>query len=245
MKVISHRGASGYAPENTLKAFRLAVEMGSRDFEFDVHRTKDGVLVVHHDYDLKRTAGKDVKIADLDHAELKKYNVAAHFKRDKQVQHVPSLEEVLDVIEPAADRLHFEVKNDGNVYPGIEEEVLAVLKSRPGLFEKAVVSSFDHGTLKRFRGLSPRLRLAYLGHGLSTMLLLPAIRKARAVGAAGFHMALRIAFRLNVWRLKKAGFEVCIYTVNGKKDALRMKRIGVDAIFSNCPDILGDWKLKG
>ena len=245
MKIISHRGASGYAPENTLKAFKLAVEMGSKDFEFDVHQTRDGILVVHHDFDLKRTAGKEVKIADLDYAELKKFNVAAHFKRDKMVQHVPRLEEVIDIIGPAADSLNFEVKNDNNVYPGIEEKVLAFLKSQPGLFDKAIVSSFDHGTLKRFRELSPRLKLAYLGHGLSTMLLLPALRKARAIGAVGFHIALRIAFKLNVSRIKKAGFAVRVYTVNEKKDALRMKRIGVDAIFSNCPDILGDWKLKG
>ncbi len=245
MKIISHRGASGYAPENTLKAFRLAVEMGSRDFEFDVHQTKDGVLVVHHDYDLKPTAGKEARIAGLDYAELKKFNVAAHFKRDKMVQHVPRLEEVIDIIGPESDWLNFEVKNDNNVYPGIEEKLLGFLKSRPGLFEKAVVSSFDHGTLKRFRELSLRLKLAYLGHGLSTMLLLPAIRKAKAVGAVSFHMALRIAFKLNVKRIKKAGFQVCIYTVNRKKDALRMKEIGADGIFTNHPDILGKWTLKG
>ena len=245
MKIISHRGASAYAPENTLKAFRLAVDMGSRDFEFDVHQTKDGLLVVHHDYDLKPTAGAGVKIADLTYAELKKYNVAAHFKRDKMVQHVPRLEEVLDIIGPAADSLNFEVKNDGNVYPGIEEKLLAFINSKPGLFEKTVVSSFDHGTLKRFRELSPRLKLASLGHGLSTVLLLPAIKKAKAVGAVGFNIALRIAFKLNVKKIKKAGFRVCIYTVNTKKDALRMKEIGVDGIFTNHPDILGKWTLKG
>ena len=66
MKIIAHRGASAYAPENTLKAFSLAVKMGAVDFEFDVHQTRDGILVVHHDFDLKRTAGRNVKIADLD-----------------------------------------------------------------------------------------------------------------------------------------------------------------------------------
>lgn len=245
MKIISHRGASAYAPENTLKAFALAVEMGSRDFEFDVHQTKDGLLVVHHDFDLKRTAGKDVFIRDLTYAELKKINVAAHFKRDPAFQPVPRLEEVMELIEPPAAWLNFEVKNDNNVYPGIEEKLLAFLRSKPGLFEKTVVSSFDHGTLKRFRELSPELKLAYLGHGLSAMLLLPAIKKAKAVGAVNFHMALRLAFKLNVGRIKKAGFRVCIYTVNAKKDALRMKEIGVDGIFSNHPDILGKWTLKG
>jgi len=245
MKIISHRGASAYAPENTLKSFKLAVEMGSRDFEFDVHQTKDGILVVHHDYDLKPTAGKDVKIADLDYAELRKFNVAAYFKRDKMVQHVPRLEEVINIIGPAADWLNFEVKNDKNVYPGIEEKLLAFINSKPGMFEKSVISSFDHGTLKRFRELSPRLKLAYLGHGLSTVLLLPALKKAKAVGAVNFHMALRIAFKLNVKKIKKAGFHVCIYTVNTKKDALRMKEIGVDGIFTNHPDIMGKWTLKG
>jgi len=245
MKIISHRGASAYAPENTLKAFKLAVEMGSRDFEFDVHQTSDGILVVHHDYSLLHTSGKDVKIADLTWAELKKINVALHYRADKAFQHVPRLEEVINIIGPAADWLNFEVKNDNNAYPGIEEKLTAFLKSKPGLFEKAMISSFDHGTLKRFRELSPVIKLAYLGHGLSTVLLLPAIKKARAVGAVNFHMALRIAFKVNVRKIKKAGFNVCIYTVNTKKDALRMKHIGVDGIFTNHPDIMGKWTLKG
>ncbi len=245
MKIIAHRGASGYAPENTIKAFRLAVEMGARDFEFDVHRTRDGILVVHHDFDLKRTAGRGVKIADLDYAELKKLNVAAHFKQDKAAQQIPRLDEVIDVIGPAAEWLNFEVKNEGNAYPGIEEALLAFLESRPGLFEKAVVSSFDHPTLKRFRELSPLLKVAYLGHNLNTLLLRTALRKAAAIKAVNFHLPLRLAFKMNVSRIKSAGFKVCVYTVNEKKDALRLATIGVDGIFTNFPDILGKWTLKG
>ena len=245
MKIIAHRGASAYAPENTLKAFSLAVKMGATAFEFDVHQTKDGLLVVHHDFDLKRTALKNVRIADLEYSELKKINVAAHFRKDRAFQRVPRLEEVLDIIEPPASWLNFEVKNDGNVYPGIEAKVLAFLRSKPGLFEKSVVSSFDHGTLLRFRERAPELKLAYLGHGLNTILLLPALKKAKAIGAVNFHMARRLAFRLNVAKIKKAGFRICVYTVNTKKDAQRMKEIGVEGIFTNHPDILGNWTLEG
>lgn len=245
MKIISHRGASAYAPENTLKAFRLAVEMGSRDYEFDVHQTKDGELVVHHDYTLEHTAGKPVKIADHTYEELKKHNVAWHYRADRRPQHIPLLSEVIDIIAPHADWLNFEVKNDGNVYPGIEKKLLDFIKHRAGLLEKSVISSFDHGTLRRLRALSQTVKLAYLGHGLSTMLLLPALRKARAVGAVNFHLALRIAFKINVSRIKKAGFNVCVYTVNTKKDARRMRDIGVDGIFTNHPDLGGKWTLKG
>lgn len=245
MKIISHRGASAYAPENTLKAFRLAVEMGSRDFEFDVHLTRDGELVVHHDYTLEKTAGRHVKIADLTLEELQKINVAWHYRADRRHQPVPLLSEVIGLIGPHADWLNFEVKNDGNVYPGIEKKLMDFIKHRAGLLEKSVISSFDHGTLKRLRALSHTVKLAYLGHGLSTVLLLPAIRKARSVGAVNFHIALRIAFKLNVSRIKKAGFNACVYTVNTKKDARRMQAIGVDGIFTNHPDIMGKWTLKG
>ena len=239
MRIIAHRGASAYAPENTLKAFRLAVKMGAEDFEFDVHRTKDGILVVHHDFDLKRTSGKDVKIADHTYAELKKINVAAHFAEDPAFQPVPRLEEVLDVITPPSRWLNFEVKNDDNIYPGIEEQVLAFLRGRSGLLEKSIISSFDQGTLRRFRARAPELKLAYLGHNLSTALLLPAIKKAKEVGAVNFHMNARLAFRMNVAKLHRSGFSVCVYTVNTKKEALRMQAIGIDGIFSNHPDIMG------
>ena len=73
MKIIAHRGASGYAPGNTLGAFALALKMGSKAFEFDVHRTGDGRLVVCHDYELKGPSGSALKIASTDYAGLKKY----------------------------------------------------------------------------------------------------------------------------------------------------------------------------
>jgi len=236
MKIIAHRGASGYAPENTLSAFELAMKMGSKAFEFDVHMTRDKKLVVHHDYDLKRTAGNPARIAALDYAELKKINVGNKF--GFPVERVPLLEEVVHHIAPKAEWVNFEIKNDGGAYPGLEEALLGFIRSRPGLAEKALLSSFDYGTMKRLRALDKKINLGYLGHHLNNLLLVPSIVNAKRIGAVNFHIALRIAFRVNVALLRKAGFKVCVYTVNKKADALRMQKIGVDGIFSNYPDIL-------
>ena len=236
MKIIAHRGASGCAPENTISAFELALKMGSKAFEFDIHMTRDQKLVVHHDYDLKLTAGNPAKIAGLDYAALKKINVGNKF--GFPAERVPLLEEVMCLISPKAEWINFEIKNDGNVYPGLEEALLEFIRSRPGLSERALLSSFDYGTLKRLRVLDKGIRLGYLGHNLNNLRLLPAIFRAKIVGAVNFHIALRLAGRLNVAMLHKAGFSVCVYTVNNKNDALRMQKIGVDGIFSNYPDVL-------
>ncbi|MFA6435176.1 MAG: glycerophosphodiester phosphodiesterase family protein [Elusimicrobiales bacterium] len=236
MKIIAHRGASGYAPENTLSAFELALKMGSKAFEFDLHLTRDGKLVVHHDYDLKRTAGNPAKIAALNYAALKKINVGNQF--GFPVERVPLLAEVVDLIGPKAEWINFELKNDKNVYPGLEAELLEFIRARPVLREKALFSSFDYGTLKRLRALDKGIKLGYLGAHLRSLLLLPAILRAKAVGAVNFHLPLRLAFRLNVALIRKAGLKVCVYTVNKKTDALRLQKMGVDGIFSNYPDIL-------
>lgn len=236
MKIIAHRGASGFAPENTLSAFELALKMGSRAFEFDVHLTRDGKLVVHHDYDLRRTAGNPARIARLDYSALKKINIGNKF--GFPAERVPLLEEVVRLLSPKAEWINIELKNDKNIYPGIEKALLDFIGSRPGLPEKSVFSSFDYGALKRLRALDTRIKLGYLGHHLRSLLLLPAIVRAKAVGAESFHMPLRLAVRLNVAVLRKAGFKVRVYTVNKKSDAIRMQKIGVDGIFSDYPDVL-------
>ncbi len=236
MKIIAHRGASGYAPENTLAAFALALKMGVKAFELDVHRTGDGRLVVCHDYELKDPSGSALKIAATDYAGLKKIKVGDKFGFPSE--RVPLLDEVLGLLSPGAEWINFEIKNDGNIYPGIESDLLGAVRAWPGLMQKALFSSFDYGTLKRLRAQDNNAALGYLGHKLRALLLLPAIMRAKAVGAVNFHIHLRLAFGVNVAIIRKAGLKVCVYTVNKKADALRMARLGADGIFSDYPDIL-------
>lgn len=238
MKVIAHRGASGYVPENTLMAFEWAVALGSKNFEFDVHITRDGILVVHHDYSLEKTAGVKAKISDMDYADLKKINIAKHFGKDFPFQYVPRLQEIIEIIENKSEFINFEIKNDGDIYTGIEKHILQFLVQKKSLFEKSVVSSFYYPTLRKFRELNKQIRIGYLEHGLNDFLISKAIEKAMKVRAESFHLSLRVASKSNIEKIRKAGMKVYVYTVNTMKDALKMQKADADGIFTNFPDIM-------
>ena len=238
MKIISHRGASAYAPENTLEAFNLAVKMGSKDFEFDIHLTKDKIPVVHHDFHLFRTAGIEAEIADLNYSDLKKINVSRHFSSDYKFQYIPRLEEVLEIISPVAQFINFEIKNDNNAYKGIEKIITDFVRLKKDIFEKTVLSCFDYPTAKRIRQCDKEVKMGYLGHSLTNLLLPIALKRARAIEAYSFHINFKIVFKRNVKRLHQAGLKVYAYTVDDFKDVLRMKENGVDGIFTNYPDII-------
>ncbi len=237
MMVISHRGASGYAPENTLPAFEKALAMGSRAFEFDVQRSKDGKLLVHHDYDFLRTAGINKKVAELSYSEIERINAAKHFKNGPEAK-APLLSEVLSLINDRADFINVEIKNDGNIYPGIEEEILKELENHSGAAGKTVISSFYFPSLERIRAISSSARLAYLGHKLAAVLIAPAAVKAKRINCENFHLSRKISFSVNLKIIMSLGFKVCVYTVNERKEAEKLKDIGVHGIFSNYPDIM-------
>ena len=93
MKVMAHRGYSGAYPENTMLSFRKAAEVGTDGIELDVHMTKDGVLVVHHDERVDRTTDGTGRICDLNYAELRKFNAAKLWKDKYAPEKIPAFEE--------------------------------------------------------------------------------------------------------------------------------------------------------
>jgi len=237
MIIIAHRGASYYAPENTIYSFRKAVEMGCNAFEFDVHRSLDGELIIHHDYDFKKTARINRLIKDLRYDEIKKINVALHFNPDIFAC-PPTLNEVLDIIKSKASFINIEIKNDDDIYPDIEDDILKIIKNDNKIIEKVVFSSFYFPSLKKIRQKSKKYRLGFLSHSLDSLLLTTAINKAKDIACESFHINRKIAFKNNIEILKKNGFKVYIYTVNNKSEAIKFNRYGVDGIFSNKPDII-------
>ena len=158
--IYGHRGASGYAPENTLEAFRLSMEMGADGFELDVHMSRDGELVVIHDESVDRTTNGTGLVRDLTLAQLKTLDASCGMAAYRGAR-IPTLGEVFDLIRDTRHIVNVEVKTDEWFYPQIEEKCLALAKEK-GVEDRVLYSSFNHYTLRRLRQLKPDAKLGML-----------------------------------------------------------------------------------
>ena len=229
MIYFAHRGASSQQVQNTSAAFLRARQLGASCYELDVHLTQDRQLVVHHDYSLLATAGKDLKIGEVPLSVLQSVPLLNRF--DQQVVYVPLLTEVLPLIEPGLQLLNIELKNDENRYSGIEEELLKVLSVHfPQLLSKTLFSSFDYNTLSRIRQLDKNARIGLLTRSFD-------VSQAISLGAESVH--------LNYTRFTPQTAEIChthglktyLYTVNETVLAEKLRQQGADGIFTDCIDL--------
>lgn len=222
MIYFSHRGANTLRVQNTAAAFARAHAQGARCFELDVHLLKDGALAVHHDYSLLSTAGVNVQLKDLVAADLKQYPLKNPFTQEPA--YVPLLAEVLPVLAPQLELLNIELKNDGNIYPGLEETVLRAVPEK--LLPKILFSSFDYPTLQRLRALAPQVRIGQLTRAFN-------VQEALAVKAESVHTNY-IRFTPQMAQVCHAnGLKVYCYTVNDCALADRLEQEGVDGIFTD------------
>ena len=147
MFVLAHRGLSDIYPENTLIAFKKAFEVGADGIELDVRMTRDGEVVVFHDEDLERMAGRNEKISDMDYKDLIRINIGG--------EKIPLLSEVLNIV-PKNKWLNIEIKDKMASYPSVDMVI-----SR-GLSAFTVFSSFDHKLLESLMKDFPSLKFGYL-----------------------------------------------------------------------------------
>lgn len=222
MIYFSHRGANTLRVQNTVDAFALAHAQGARYYELDVHLLKDGQLAVHHDYSLLSTAGVDVKLKDLSAADLKKYPLKNPFT--PRPVYVPLLPEVLPLVTPDLALLNIELKNDGNVYPGLEKVLLNILPQE--LLPRILFSSFDYPTLQRLRALCSNARIGQLTRHFNVQE--PLSLKAESVHLNHTRFTPQIAQTCHAHHLK-----IYCYTVNEKPLAARLAAQGADGIFTD------------
>lgn len=232
MLVIAHRGASGHAPENTMAAFRRALEMGAKAIELDIHQTLDHALVVAHDDDLKRCGRDRRRLKNLHWDEASEVEVGAWFDPAFKGERLPTLEQVYDLLPPSVE-LHAELKHGSAVYPGIEERVVDLVHKR-GALARTLVSSFDHDALYSVRSLDEKVRLGYL---LGLTSLRTAFAEMKELGAESLNLSARQVTARVVKAAHDRGFKVLVYTVNAPQERDRLAKLGVDGIFSNYPEL--------
>lgn len=160
MKVWAHRGASAFAPENTMEAFKLAVEMNADGIETDVHLSKDNVLILMHDEKLDRTTNGTGYIKDYTYEELKQFN-ANYNKEGYEFCHIPTLNELLQLCKDTGILLNIEVKTDMIWYDEIERRIVELVKEY-GVEDKVIYSSFNHYSLKKLKEVDPNAKVGLL-----------------------------------------------------------------------------------
>ncbi|HZP42711.1 MAG TPA: glycerophosphodiester phosphodiesterase family protein [Candidatus Binatia bacterium] len=225
--VIGHRGASGTRPENTLESFRRAEELGADMVELDVQRTRDGAVVVMHDFTLERTTNGTGPLRERTLAEVRRLDAGAWFAPAFAGARVPTLAEVLGAI---ALPVNVELKPVGA--DGLEAAALAVVESARAV-GRVVFSSFDLGVLERLRARAPGAEIAVLWEAGPAA---SAVACAKRVGARALHVrkdgvddAMRAMACVH-------GLALRVWTVNHPAELEQLGLAGVDAIFTDFPE---------
>ncbi|MFC8144880.1 glycerophosphodiester phosphodiesterase [Streptomyces paradoxus] len=248
--VIAHRGASAYAPENTLAAVDRAAELGIRWVENDVQRTRDGELVVLHDDNLRRTTDAEEvfpgrapwKVKDFTAAEIARLDAGSWFAPAYAGARVPTLEQFLHRLERHHQKLLLEIKNP-ELYPGIERQTLKVL-SNEGWLDRShpagrlIVQSFSADSVRTVHELKPGVKTGLLGTPRVSDLL-DVAEFADQVNPS--YSSLSPAFVSSVHAFDGPHgrpMEVFAWTIDDARTARRIAGYGVDGIITDKPDVV-------
>lgn len=232
MELIAHRGESREGPENTLAAFNLAWESGAKAAECDIHLTQDGEIVVIHDDNTKRTAGRDKLVREQTLAELKTLD-AGQWRGPEWAQvQIPTLAEVLATV-PGGSWLLIEIKCGTEVIPRLKE----VLESSGKRKEQTVIGSFSCETMQAAREAMPDLTMGLISGKRDPEELIPPAKAARLD-----FLDLQTRPEIDagfVRRVEASGLKLYVWTVNDVPEARRLAATGVSSLTTDRCQWLG------
>ena len=224
---IAHRGASGRFPENTLTAFRAAIEAGADMCELDVQSTRDGVVMVMHDETLDRTTDGYGPLSALTLAEAKALNIVSGRDRTVTGERVPTLDEVFALTRGRC-ALNIELKG-----AAVEAAVCRSVRDN-GELEKSMVSSFDWSALERARAIEPEIRIGVLGERAPNKML----AAASELKAVAINPRFKLVDAALCAEAHRRGLQVYVWTVDDVRAMRSMLDRGVDGIMTNYPERL-------
>lgn len=247
MQIIAHRGSSYTASENTIAAVELAWKEQADAVEVDIHLTRDGHVVVMHDANTLRTAGKSLEIRDSTLTELRELDVGSWKGEEWAGEKVPLLEEVLATV-PDGGQLVVEIKCGPEIIPALTKIVRDSEKSH----RQIVVVGFGLETLRAVKHNLPELDVFLIASvkkdesGRITPPVDRLIADALNAGLGGLDLSYVDAIDAAlIGKIHKAGLNMVVWTVDDPEVARRMASIGVDALTTNRPGWMREQLLSG
>lgn len=230
--IFAHRGASLYAPENTLAAFKLAVEQGADAIELDAKLTADGEVVVIHDQTVDRTTEGTGKVNQHKIQELKRLDAGSHFDAGFKGEQIPTLSEVFETVGRSI-LINIELTNYGSPFDELPKKV-AQLVVLHGMQDSVLFSSFNPLALRRIHSLLPETSIGLLAlpGGLGALMR---SRFNSIVPHHALHPEKRDVTPQLLERLHQNGKRVYVYTVNKAETMHHLFTIGVDGIITDDP----------
>lgn len=232
---MGHRGSPEAAPENTISSFRTAMQAGADGVELDVMLSKDGAIVVIHDYVLDTTTDGSGPVKDYTLEQLKDFNAGYWFSEEFAGERIPTLEEVIAAL-PAGALINIEIKSESPATDGLEEAVVAAVREHD-LYDRVIVSSFNPISLLRVKLADERIPVGLiyapdLARYLSDGWFIPLLRPE------ALHPSYQMVDEEYMRWARKKGFRVNVWTVNEAADIRRMIELGVDGIITDRPELL-------
>jgi glycerophosphoryl diester phosphodiesterase len=234
--VIAHRGASADRPENTLSAFEEAIRQKTDYIETDVHQTKDGIVVIMHDFSVERTCdnkNKCSQIKDLSYSEFCSLTIKSSSEQP------PSLDSAIKFINGRC-KLLIEIKRGSELYPGIEENILEIIKKNKAEEWVDIIHSFDRSALLNLQKQKTGARLQKLivfKFPLASFTFSKRTEKDNFAAWQGVNVQGKFASRRLIKKLHAQNKTVFVWTVDSKRKMKKLIRRGADGIITNRPDI--------
>lgn len=230
MLIYAHRGYSSLYPENTLASFKAAIATGADGIETDIHVTRDGILIITHDEEISRVSDGKGMVKDMTYEELLKFDFGSWKGEQFRGERIPTLDELLDLLEGTDMVLNIEIKMGFIMYPKIEEKALAKVTER-GFLDRVIFSSFNHYSIAKLKQLNSQAKVAPL---YSEGIFEP-FNYARTFGAYAIHPSKAVIYGPIVDACHKQGLKVNVWTVNDGELAKNLQKMGVDGIITDRP----------
>lgn len=226
-EVVAHRAGGAFAPENTLAALRDSIDAGADMAEIDVQQTKDGVLIIMHDSNFRRTTGLDQAVWETDYDTVRTLDAGTFFSRSFAGERIPTLEEMLAAAKGRI-RLMIELKSTGHEQGLVEKTVEQIRDA--GMEHECVIASMDIGLLERSKELAPEIESVYISS-------LAFSQEFNLDYVDGYSVETSFLTLEMVTQIQYNKKKIYAWTANSEKNIRKIIRLGADGIITDNPSL--------